>query len=108
MRRSIILSRGSTRQRIGIAFSWGAFLFGAAWAIYRRLGLVFVVLFIITIPIWLLDGVAQARRSRELSCLGLILSISYMVICGAFGNRWRRWTLERHGYTVVEEPRNEP
>jgi hypothetical protein len=107
MRRSIILSRGSTRQRIGIGFSWGAFLFGALWAIYRRLWLVFTVLVIITIPIWFLDGVAEARRSRELSYLGLILSISYMVVCGAFGNRLRRWTLERHGYAVVEEPGNE-
>jgi hypothetical protein len=43
MRRSIIWSRGITRQRIGVGFSWGAFLFGAAWAIYRRLWLYTVV-----------------------------------------------------------------
>lgn len=108
MRRWITLSRGSNRQRIPVGFAWGAFIFGAGWAIYRRLWLVFVSLVLAYIPLWFVDELAQARRNRQLMYVSLGLYITYAVVCGFFGNRWRRWTLERRGYTVLNEPSNEP
>jgi uncharacterized protein DUF2628 len=98
--RSIILRRGTKKQRIPVGFCWGAFVFGVGWAIYRRLWLVALAMFSVGIVLWFVTEMAEAQNSRALAFASLLLLVGNVVTCGIFGNRWRRWTLERRGYVL--------
>ena len=87
-------------QVFRLGFSLGAFFLGPLWAIYRRLWLVMVVMVLTSLPIVFLDEYSRAMRNRTLLLVVLALYIAYMVVCGLFGNRWRRWTLEKRGYVL--------
>jgi hypothetical protein len=64
-------------QQFTLGFSWGACILGPFWALYRRLWEVLVT---------------------------LVLYLAYMINCGVYGSRWRKWTLERRGYVVDAGP----
>lgn len=74
-------------------FCWPAFFFSVVWALWCRLWLVAVGLF-----------VAEAVTGGIMAWLGAnavsraIVSIGLALIIGVIGNDLRRWTLERRGF----------
>ena len=74
-------------------FSWGAFLLGPIWLLWRRLwlGLVgyVVVVGIVTVALRL-AGVGASWRTLALALIGLLLGVE--------AGNLRRWTLARRGW----------
>lgn len=91
---------GATPLEAAIAvpevFSWAAFLFGAVWALYRRLWLVAVI--IAGVHAVVPYAVTELGLSPVLGSAGLFL-FSFYVGCSA--NDWRREKLERTGHVMA-------
>jgi len=98
----VMRHRQKPPQQFKLGFSIGAFLLGPLWAIYRRLWLVLMFMLLAYVPVVFLDEYAQANKNRSLLFPVLGLYLAYMIICGVYGNRWRKWTLERRGYVVEQ------
>jgi hypothetical protein len=81
-------------------FSWPAFFFGWIWAFVKRMPLVGAVLLAI--------DVGFAVGERVLPDEGLAADLAFLawlavgVVCGAYGNAWRRGALERRGFELAE------
>jgi hypothetical protein len=91
---------GATPLEAAIAvpegFSWGAFLFGALWALYRRLWLATVI--IVGLHAVVPFAVDQLGMSPILGSAWLLL---FGIYIGCNGNDWRREKLERSGYVLA-------
>ena len=74
-------------------FSWPAFVFGIAWALYHKLWLVAAALVVIAAAL----GVAleQLQLGRAGSAL---VFFALAILTGLLGNDWRRAALRRRGY----------
>jgi hypothetical protein len=83
---------------VDTGFSWTAFAFGPLWAIAKRQWLMFLLLCIGELPTSALYMIAELRGDAALFILSTLLSLAYMLVCGAYGNRWHRYFLERRGY----------
>lgn len=95
---SIYLRHPGRDQTVAVAtgFSWGACLLGFIWALYRRMWFAAFVMLAINL---ILFGMGLWGETADL--IGLVLTILFAVACGAYGNQWHRWTLEKRGYVVL-------
>jgi hypothetical protein len=88
---------------VGVGFSWEAFIFGPLWALVKRQWFLFMLLILLLVPINLaLDFVEQAKNTVAMIA-GLVLLLGYMFVCGLYGNRWQKYSLERKGYIDAGE-----
>jgi hypothetical protein len=94
-------------KRVAGGFCWPACLLGPLWAIAKRLWLISLLLVLALLPIILVDEYAEAKNNLPLTVLALGLYISYMFICGKYGNRWVSWTLQGRGYQLLPDE-NQP
>jgi hypothetical protein len=85
-------------------FSWGAFLLGPLWMIWRRLWLVLIGYLVIVVALI----VALAKLPFVGGGLGIVLLLIALFL-GLEGSSLRRWTLRRRGWSdlgiVVGEDR---
>jgi hypothetical protein len=81
---------------VASGFSWGACLLGFIWALSKKMWFAAFVMLAVNL---ILFGMGLWGETADL--IGLLLSILFAVACGAYGNRWHRWTLEKRGYVVV-------
>jgi len=94
------MTPGATPLEAAIAvpegFSWGAFVFGVFWALYRRLWLAAVI--IVGVNVIVPVAVQELGLSAILGSATLFL-FSFYVGCSA--NDWRREKLERSGQVLA-------
>jgi hypothetical protein len=81
---------------VGSGFSWGACLLGFIWALSKKMWFAAFVMLAVNL---ILFGMGLWGETADL--IGMVLSILFAVACGAYGNRWHRWTLEQRGYVLV-------
>ncbi|HEY4297030.1 MAG TPA: DUF2628 domain-containing protein [Paraburkholderia sp.] len=81
---------------VATGFSWGACLLGFIWALARRMWFAAFVMLGISIALFSLGLWGETA-----DLIGTVLSILFAVACGAYGNRWHRWTLEQRGYVAL-------
>ncbi len=74
-------------------FSWPAFVFGVAWALYHKLWLVAAALVAVSAVI----GVAFEQFQLGETAAALTF-FALAVLVGLMGNDWRRASLRRRGY----------
>jgi Protein of unknown function (DUF2628) len=74
-------------------FSWGAFLFGPLWMLWRRLWLALVIYAVLTAA--LLAGLWAINASA-----GVLIVVAFLwaLLLGFEGASVRRWTLARRGW----------
>ncbi|MBC8728955.1 MULTISPECIES: DUF2628 domain-containing protein [Paraburkholderia] len=98
MNARIYLQHPQHKDAIAVAtgFSWGACLLGFIWALSKRMWFAAFVMLGINV---ILLGIGLWGETADL--IGFVLSIVFAFACGAYGNRWHRWTLEQRGYVVV-------
>ncbi|HET7268403.1 MAG TPA: DUF2628 domain-containing protein [Oleiagrimonas sp.] len=88
-------------------WSWPAFLFGAFWALFKKLWAIGIGLLVIAI-IW---GIISAQlHSHAVDLLGNLVGIVIGVFFGIYGNGWRESNLSSRGYVaggVVEAANGE-
>jgi hypothetical protein len=77
-------------------FSWGAFLFTALWALWRRMWL---AAFLIVLGGLVLDSVVELAGLDPVS--EAVLSLAYSLYIGFAGNDWRRRSLARRGFEEI-------
>lgn len=84
-------------QAVKEGFSWPGFLFGFLWAFSRRLYLHGIALLILAL------GIRSAAANDGADDAGgyIVLGLTLCTIVGAFGNSWRRHSLERRGFRWV-------
>lgn len=77
-------------------FSWPAFFLSVLWALWKRLWLVALILFVLEAG-WSLaaDALDLVPAVQAIVSLGLAVSIGFVA------NDLRRWTLFRRGYAEV-------
>ncbi|SIT47290.1 conserved membrane hypothetical protein [Paraburkholderia ribeironis] len=94
----IYLQHPGHDQTVAVAtgFSWGACLLGFIWALSKRMWFAAFVMLAINL---MLFGIGLWGATADL--IGLLLSILFAVVCGAYGNQWHRWTLEKRGYVAL-------
>ncbi len=97
MRTYTIHSRPGERDAVVVkeGFSWGAFLFTVLWALWHRLWLTFLALFVILLAI---DAAADLLGLGE--AITSIIGLAVSVWIGFSANDWRRRGLERRGYVL--------
>lgn len=83
---------------VPVGFSWPAFVFRPLWALAKRQWLLFFLLTLALIPLNLVLDLAESSENPVFILLGCALLISYMVVCGLYGNRWLKHSLESKGY----------
>jgi hypothetical protein len=77
-------------------FSWGAFLFTALWALWRRMWL---AAFLIVLGGLVLDSVVELAELDPVS--EAVLTLAYQLYIGFAANDWRRRTLARRGFEEI-------
>jgi len=77
-------------------FSWGAFLFTALWALWRRMWL---AAFLIVLGGLVLDSVVELAELDPGS--EAVLTLAYQLYIGFAANDWRRRTLARRGFEEI-------
>jgi hypothetical protein len=94
----VYLQHPQHKQAVAVAtgFSWGACLLGFIWALSKRM---WFAAFVMLGANAIFLGMGFWGEGADLA--GFLLSILFAVGCGAYGNRWHRWTLEQRGYVVV-------
>jgi hypothetical protein len=94
----IYLQRPGEGEPVGVAsgFSWGACLLGFIWALSKRMWFAAFVMLSVSIILF-----AMGLWGETADLIGTVLSILFAVGCGAYVNRWHRWTLEKRGYVVL-------
>ena len=71
-------------------FSLGAFFFGPIWLLAHRAWIAGVLV----LCAWVLAAVTPGAAAAT-----LMVALAWAT--GVFGNDWRRWSLERSGFTLV-------
>jgi uncharacterized membrane protein required for colicin V production len=69
---------------------------GFIWALSKKMWFAAFVMLAVNL---ILFGMGLWGETADL--IGMVLSIVFAVACGAYGNRWHRWTLEQRGYVLV-------
>ncbi|QQC65680.1 DUF2628 domain-containing protein [Paraburkholderia ginsengisoli] len=94
----IYLQHPGKNETVAVAtgFSWGACLLGFIWALSRKMWFAAFVMLGVSLVLF---GMGLWGETADL--IGLVLSVLFGVACGAYGNRWHRWTLEQRGYVVL-------
>ena len=100
------LDPGRDYVRVKTGFSWPAFFCGTLWASSKKLWGALCLMLLVEIVLYALSAAAQAERSAPLALLKLAVQLAYMLVCGFFGNAWRRASLRRRGYQVYVEKRD--
>ncbi|HVY59510.1 MAG TPA: DUF2628 domain-containing protein [Xanthobacteraceae bacterium] len=75
-------------------FSWGAFLFGPLWMVWRRLWLV-LLLYLIVVAVLGIALVAFRASAGAEAAVGIVLAL----LLGLEAATLRGWTLKRRGWT---------
>jgi hypothetical protein len=75
-------------------FSWGAFLFGPLWMIFRRLWLVLIIYLVVIAALTI--GLARLPFAAGAAMLVPLLIALFL---GLEGSSLRRWTLRRRGWS---------
>ncbi|MDR6494270.1 DUF2628 domain-containing protein [Paraburkholderia sp. 22099] len=83
---------------VATGFSWGALLLGFVWALSKRMWFASFVMFGISTVLFF-----AGLWGETAGLIGLVLSVVFGVACGAYGNEWHRRTLERRGYTLLQD-----
>lgn len=83
---------------VHVGFSWAAFFWGPLWAVAKRQWLLFILLCLAQIPSVVVSASAELRHDAGLFAFSMLLFVAYMIVCGAFANRWHRRFLERQGF----------
>ncbi|SMG56270.1 DUF2628 domain-containing protein [Paraburkholderia susongensis] len=94
----IYLQRPGAQEPVAVAtgFSWGACLLGFIWALSKKMWFAAFVMLAINLILF-----AMGLWGETADLIGLVLSVLFGVACGAYGNRWHRWTLEQRGYVAL-------
>jgi hypothetical protein len=71
-------------------FSWGAFFFGPIWLLAHRAWIAGVLVLCAWVLAALLPGPLRP-----------VPTVALAWATGVFGTDWRRWSLERRGFTLV-------
>lgn len=90
----------ASREGIRSGKSWifvARIFFTWIWALVKRLPGLAALLFL---GLLFADGFAEASRSPV---LGLVLALGVATSAGSWGNQWRRKSLWKRGYRMVEE-----
>lgn len=99
MKNRILLKHANGRSVfVRVGFSWAAFIFGPLWALAKRQWLLFLMLTLTLIPLNLILDIAESTKNLSFVVFGYVLVIGYMIVCGVYGNRWLKRSLERKGY----------
>jgi hypothetical protein len=78
-------------------FAWGAFLFSALWALWNRMWLVAILLFVVELVVSLgLDAIGLDAGGQVVVGLALAIAVGFV------GYDLKRWTLERHGFAEAD------
>ena len=77
-------------------FSWGAFVFGVFWALYRRLWLVAVIIVGVNV---IVPAAVQVLGLSPILASATLIIFSFYIGCSA--NDWRREKLERSGHIMA-------
>jgi hypothetical protein len=95
----IFTDRSGSSVLVKRGFSWPAFLFGPIWAAIKRAWLLFFILSVVYLLVLAFD-LLYVGESNNLLLLLLLLALylSYMTVCGLYGNRWLARALLRKGY----------
>jgi len=98
MEARIYLQRPGATETVAVAtgFSWGACLLGFIWALSKKMWFAAFVMLAINLILF-----ALGLWGATADLIGLVLSAVFGIACGAYGNRWHRWTLEQRGYVVM-------
>ncbi|MBN3849349.1 MULTISPECIES: DUF2628 domain-containing protein [Burkholderiaceae] len=98
MEARIYLQRPGATETVAVAtgFSWGACLLGFIWALSKKMWFAAFVMLAINLILF-----AFGLWGTTADLIGLVLSVVFGIACGAYGNRWHRWTLEQRGYVVM-------
>ena len=102
MKKIIVLMHPSRKvAQVKVGFSWPAFLLGPLWAFVKRLWWHFFALILVLKMTNFVTDYALSSKSLLSIFLDLGISLTYMGICGVYGNRWLMKTLLKRGYVVV-------
>lgn len=77
-------------------FCWPALLFTALWALWHRMWLVFVLLFVSGFVIETAMTLSGADDAAAFA-----IGLGYSAFVGFGANDWRRWTLKRRGLPLM-------
>jgi len=80
-------------------FCWPAFFVGPFWALYHRLWSVFARLIVVWVSLIVIDeSVVQPSGSLPMLVAMLVAYVSFLFVCGKFGNSWRVNNLLNSGH----------
>lgn len=83
-------------------FSWPAMCFSLIWASCKKLHLIAVLLALVIITnLFLIHAIEESAGPSEAELYAAVSRTMLLMICGHFGNGWRRWSLERSGYQHI-------
>lgn len=77
-------------------FSWGAFLFGPLWLMFRGLWIAFIVWLVIVVALSAVSALYLTSQAQ------LLVSLAVSLFLGLEGNSLRRTELARRGYRFVD------
>lgn len=91
---------------VKLGWSWPGFLFGAIWALYKKLWLpgaglfiLFFILKVIEADVYMSSG---EQAGREISGLIGLLGIVLAILFGVNGNRWHENNLKSRGFELQD------
>jgi uncharacterized protein DUF2628 len=95
---TIYLQHPGQKDAVAVAtgFSWGACLLGFIWAMSKKMWFASFVMLAINLILF-----AMGLWGETADLIGLVLSAAFGFACGAYGNQWHRWTLEKRGYVLL-------
>ncbi|WP_034380749.1 DUF2628 domain-containing protein [Herbaspirillum sp. CF444] len=102
MKKIIVLMHPSRKvAHVKVGFSWPAFLLGPLWAFVKRLWWHFLALILVLKMVNFATYYALSTESLFSLFLDIGISLTYMLVCGIYGNRWLMKALLKRGYVVV-------
>ncbi|MBW2712438.1 MAG: DUF2628 domain-containing protein [Deltaproteobacteria bacterium] len=90
-------------QPVKLGFSWPAFFFGIAWAVFKQLWLVASLMMLGSITFTSISGMIASPETPPDPNIFILWALSVSALFGAYGNDWVRKDLERQGYQVMCE-----
>ena len=83
-------------------FSWSAFFFTWLWAFVKKLwdiGIIGLIVWTVLGPFT--DAIIEQNNIGPL-CIILLLNLAYVIVFGAFGNRWYMNSLENRDFEYID------
>lgn len=84
-------------------FSWPALFFGAWWAMWHDMWLLFAILFTLTYGIRITEFSIGDELTPGIALILFLVSIVAWLIPAFMGNKWRVHSFSKQGYQVVDE-----